>query len=65
MNKKFLKNAILAMTLSAGIFSANFVDAAKPITIEEQGSFTVGGTYKEKPGKFSQENFGISKTCPR
>ena len=57
MNKKFLRNAILGLTLSAGIFSANFVDAAKPIMIQEQGSFTVGGTYKEKPGKFSQENF--------
>lgn len=57
MNKKFLKSAILALTLSASIFSANYVDAAKPITIAEQGSFTVGGTYKERPGKFSQENF--------
>lgn len=57
MNKKFLKNALIALTLSAGIFSANFVEAAKPITIAEQGSFTVGGKYKERPGTFSQENF--------
>ena len=55
MNKK-IRNALLALTVSAGFFTANFVEA-KPITIEEQGSFTVGGTYKERPGKFSQENF--------
>lgn len=53
MNKKFLKNAFLALTLSAGILTAANVDAAKPVTIAEQGSFTVGGKYKEHPGKFS------------
>jgi len=57
MNKKFLRNAVLAFALSAGILTASNVDAAKPIVIQEQGSFTVGGTYKERPGKFSQENF--------
>ena len=55
--KKKIRNAILALTLSAGLLTASNVDAAKPIMIEEQGSFTVGGTYKERPGKFSQENF--------
>ncbi|MBR6712401.1 MAG: alpha/beta fold hydrolase [Selenomonadaceae bacterium] len=46
--------------LAAGLIalgSFSIVDAAKPIVIQEQGSFTVGGTYKERPGKFSQENF--------
>jgi pimeloyl-ACP methyl ester carboxylesterase len=31
--------------------------AKKPLMIAEQGSFTVGGTYKQRPGKFTQENF--------
>lgn len=57
MNKKFLRNAILGLTLTAGIFSANFVDAAKPITIESQGSFAVGGKTIKHSGTFSQENF--------
>ena len=54
MKKKFLAG------LAAGLIafgSFNMVDAAKPIVIQEQGSFTVGGKYKERPGKFSQENF--------
>ena len=56
MKKKFF------VGLAAGLIafgSFNFVDAAnsKPIMIQEQGSFTVGGKYKERPGKFSQENF--------
>ena len=60
MNKKFLRNAILGLTLSAGIFSANFVDAAKPIMIEEQGSFTVGGAIVKYSGIFSQKNFFVA-----
>ena len=56
MNKKFLRNAILALTLSAGIFSANFVDA-KPITLETQGSFAIGGSRVKHDGTFSQKNF--------
>ena len=53
MKKKFFAG------LAAGLigFGSLSVDAAKPITIQAQGSFTVGGTYKERPGKFSQENF--------
>ena len=54
MKKKFLAG------LAAGLIafsSFGLVDAAKPIMIQEQGSFTVGGTYKERPGTFSQENF--------
>ncbi|SFK16836.1 Alpha/beta hydrolase family protein [Succinivibrio dextrinosolvens] len=31
--------------------------AATPITIDEQGSFTVGGSYKQHTGTWSQENF--------
>ena len=54
MKKKLL--AVLAAGLIAFGSSATG-DAAKPIMIQEQGSFTVGGTYKERPGKFSQENF--------
>lgn len=54
MKKKFLA-ALAAGLIAWGSFS--FVDAAKPIVIQEQGSFTVGGKYKERPGKFSQENF--------
>lgn len=38
MNKKFFKNAVLALALAAGIFSPNVVDA-KPITLEAQGSY--------------------------
>ena len=55
--KKKIRNALLALTVSAGLLTAANFAEAKPITIEEQGSFTVGGTYKERPGKFSQENF--------
>lgn len=54
MKKKFLAG-LAAGLIAFGSFS--LVDAAKPIVIQEQGSFTVGGTYKERPGKFSQENF--------
>ena len=53
MRKKLL--AVLAASLIA--FGSSGVEAAKPIVIQEQGSFTVGGTYKERSGKFSQENF--------
>lgn len=53
MRKKFL--AVLVAVLIA--FGSSGVEATKPIMIQEQGSFTVGGKYKERPGKFSQENF--------
>ncbi|MBR0289174.1 MAG: hypothetical protein IJQ82_09365, partial [Selenomonadaceae bacterium] len=53
MKKKLL--AVLVASLIA--FGSSEVEAAKPIVIQEQGSFTVGGTYKECSGKFSQENF--------
>ena len=53
MKKKLL--AVLVASLIA--FGSSEVEAAKPIVIQEQGSFTVGGTYKERSGKFSQENF--------
>lgn len=54
MNKKFLHNAVLAFALSAGILTASNVDAAKPITIQEQGSFTVGGKTIKHSGTFSK-----------
>ena len=54
MKKKFFA-AMAAGLIAFGSFGVG--DAAKPIIIQEQGSFTVGGTYKERPGKFSQENF--------
>ncbi len=57
VGKKLLKGLVIGAALSFGIFTTTNVDAAKPIVIQEQGSFTVGGTYKERPGKFSQENF--------
>ena len=57
MKKNFLRNAILSLTLTAGIFSANFVDAAKPISLESQGSFAVGGKTIKHSGTFSQKNF--------
>ena len=50
----------ICAAMAAGLIafsSFGLVDAAKPIVIQEQGSFTVGGTYKERPGTFSQENF--------
>ena len=53
MRKKFL--AVLVAVLIA--FGSSGVEATKPIMIQEQGSFTVGGKYKERPGKFSQEKF--------
>lgn len=57
MNKKFLRTAILSLTLAAGILTAANVDAAKPITISEQGSFAVGGKKIKHAGTFSQDNF--------
>ena len=50
--------------LLCGIMSAVFITSlstdltfASPITIAEQGSFTVGGSYKQHAGEFSQDNF--------
>ena len=54
LRRKLFRSALtlsLILSLNAGLAEA------KPITIAEQGSFTVGGTYKEKPGTFSQKNF--------
>lgn len=45
--------------LASGVLLAlqtGFTQAA-PITIEEQGSFTVGGSYKQHDGTWKQENF--------
>ena len=41
----------VVLTLNAGMVGA------APITIEEQGSFTVGGSYKQHGGTWKQENF--------
>lgn len=57
MNKKFLRNAVLVFALSAGILTASNVDAAKPIMIQEQGSFAVGGKTVKHSSTFSQDNF--------
>ena len=60
MNKKFLRGAILGLSLSLGIFAAApIVDAAKtkPIVIQEQGSFAFGGTRIKHSGVFSQDKF--------
>ena len=45
--------------VAAGLFVFMSAGAAlaAPITIEEQGSFTIGGSYVQHDGKFSQENF--------
>lgn len=58
-NKKVWQAMALGLTLSLGMYVATPAEASakKPLVIEEQGSFTVGGTYKEKTGKFTQENF--------
>ena len=44
-------SVVIALSLNAG-----FVNAA-PFVIAEQGSFTVGGSYKQHEGTFSQEKF--------
>lgn len=57
--KQAAKAVILGMIFSLGIYAAAPGEAAakKPLVIAEQGSFTVGGTYKQHPGTFAQENF--------
>lgn len=59
MPKKFLKNALIALTLSAGLLTATNVDAAKskPIVLETQGSYAVGGKTVKHSGTFSEKNF--------
>ena len=54
-----LKQKIYHSILTASVLlslNIGFVSAT-PITIEEQGSFTVGGSYKQHEGTFTQENF--------
>ena len=51
-----MKKAILALA-AASALAAAAPALAEPITIEEQGSFTVGGTYVTHDGTFSQDNF--------
>ena len=54
MTKKFLAG------LAAGLIafgSLNFVDAANPIVIQAQGSFTVGSSTVKHAGTFSTKNF--------
>lgn len=53
--RKNLTNSVLMAGIILSL-SADFA-AASPITIEEQGSFTVGGRYKQHEGTFTQENF--------
>ena len=49
--KTVLRTMALGLVLSIGSHTAAFADegAKKPLVIEEQGSFTVGGAYKERP----------------
>ena len=56
---KLWRSIAFGVVLVLGMYVASPVDAAakKPLVIAEQGSFTVGGTYKEKTGTFKQENF--------
>ncbi|MBR1860187.1 MAG: hypothetical protein IJ797_11920 [Selenomonadaceae bacterium] len=54
--KKKIRNAILALTLSAGLLTAANVNA-KPILLETQGSFAIGGTTVTHSGTFSMEHF--------
>ena len=56
---KLWRSIAFGVILVLGMYVASPVDAAakKPLVIAEQGSFTVGGAYKEKPGTFRQENF--------
>ncbi len=58
-NKKAWQYVMLGLTLFLAMQADASAEAEekKPLMIEEQGSFTVGGTYKERPGKFSQDNF--------
>ena len=54
MRKKFLA------TLAAGLIAfspLSTVDAAKPIVIQEQGSFAIGGSTVKHAGTFSTKNF--------
>ena len=55
--KKKIRNVILALTLSAGIFTATSADAAKPIMLETQGSYAIGGSTVQHDGTFSTKNF--------
>lgn len=59
--KNIWQSIALGLTLSIGMYILPAIPAEaaakKPLTIAEQGSFTVGGTYKQRPGTFSQENF--------
>ena len=57
MNKEALKNTILALTAAFGLFTTSNVDAAKPIMIEAQGSYAIGGSTVQHDGIFSTKNF--------
>ncbi len=52
--KKRLLTGILVMALTIG---SSVAMASAPLSIAEQGSFTVGGTYVTHGGTFKQENF--------
>lgn len=52
--KKVYRNILVVGILLA--FNTG-LSQASPITIEEQGSFTVGGSYKQHEGTWVQENF--------
>lgn len=50
---KFSKTLFITLT----VFSTAYVSAKTPITIAEQGSFTIGGSYVQHKGTFKEENF--------
>lgn len=54
MGKKIARSVLVAGIIFS--LGCGFASAA-PITIAEQGSFTVGGTYKQHAGTFTPENF--------
>ena len=55
--KKLFKSLAIGAALAFGIFTTANVYAAKPIVIQEQGSFAVGGNTVKHAGTFSQKNF--------
>lgn len=55
--EKIFKALAIGAALSLGMFATNVADAAKPIVLETQGSYAVGGKTIKHDGTFSQENF--------
>lgn len=58
MYVKFLKSAVPALLFTSVLASsgAAMADQMEPLTIQEQGSFAVGGTVVETPGTYDNNN---------